>query len=218
MMGRDDRRMRRGMPAGIASTSTCSGPLRVVVDGAEVPIATRRQRALLVLLLMNVGRVVPAERLIDQLWDGDPPPQGAVTLRSYVSNLRQALGGQAGLGSALSPAARATASTYRPKRRRGPADRRLAEQGREHLRQRPARRRRWRRSTRPSGRGAATRSPRSPTTRPCRAPITQLTETYLGRSRAGSRRCSRSAATLDALPGLEAFTADHPLREEPRRC
>ena len=60
------------------------GPLRVVLDGAEVTIATRRQRALLVLLLMSVGRVVPTERLIDQLWDGEPPPQGAVTLRSYV--------------------------------------------------------------------------------------------------------------------------------------
>ena len=74
------------------------GPLRVLVDGVELPIPTRRQRALLVLLLMNLGRVVPAERLIDQLWDGEPPRQGAVTLRSYVSNLRQALGGAAGLG------------------------------------------------------------------------------------------------------------------------
>ncbi len=44
------------------------GPLRVVLDGAEVHIATRRQRALLVLLLMNVGKVVSADRLIDQLW------------------------------------------------------------------------------------------------------------------------------------------------------
>ena len=77
------------------------GPLRVVVDGIEVPIAARRQRALLVLLAINAGRVVPAERLIDQLWDGTPPPQGAVTLRSYVSNVRQALGGQSGLGSVL---------------------------------------------------------------------------------------------------------------------
>src|SRR3954453_7009638 len=77
------------------------GPLRVVVDGAEVAIATRRQRALLMLLLTNVGRVVPAERLIDQLWDGEPPPQAPVTLRSYVSNVRQALGGPAGVGGAL---------------------------------------------------------------------------------------------------------------------
>ena len=77
------------------------GPLRVVVDGVEVPIAARRQRALLVLLAMHAGRVVPAERLIDHLWDGAPPPQGAVTLRSYVSNVRQALGGQSGVGWVL---------------------------------------------------------------------------------------------------------------------
>ena len=91
------------------------GPLRVVVDDAEVPIATRRQRALLVLLLINVGRAVPSERLIDQLWDGAPPPQGAVTLRSYVSNLRQALGGAAGVGAALVTRGQATASTSPPR-------------------------------------------------------------------------------------------------------
>ena len=76
------------------------GPLRVVVDGVEVPIAARRQRALLVLLAMTPGRVVPAERLIEELWDGSPPPQGAVTLRSYVSNVRHALGGTSGAGAA----------------------------------------------------------------------------------------------------------------------
>ena len=57
------------------------GPISVTVDGTAVKIATRRQRALLVLLLLNVGRVVPAERLIEQLWDGSPPPQAPVTLR-----------------------------------------------------------------------------------------------------------------------------------------
>lgn len=52
------------------------GPLVVHRDGAALHIAARRQRALLLLLLLNVGRVVPAERLIDQLWDGSPPPAG----------------------------------------------------------------------------------------------------------------------------------------------
>ena len=76
------------------------GPVVVTVNGSPVDIATRRQRALLVLLLLNVGRVVPAERLIEQLWDGSPPPQAPVTLRSYVSNLRQTLA-PTGLGAAL---------------------------------------------------------------------------------------------------------------------
>src|SRR4028118_2162005 len=77
------------------------GPLEVRRGGDALQIATRRQRALMLLLLLNVGRPVPAERLIDQLWDGNPPPQAAVTLRSYVSTLRQALGGRAGGGAAL---------------------------------------------------------------------------------------------------------------------
>ena len=49
------------------------GPISVTVDGTAVKIATRRQRALLVLPLLNVGRVVPAERLIEQLWTGPHP-------------------------------------------------------------------------------------------------------------------------------------------------
>jgi DNA-binding SARP family transcriptional activator len=34
---------------------------------------------------------VPADRLVDQLWPEEPPPQPMVSLRSYVSNLRRLL-------------------------------------------------------------------------------------------------------------------------------
>jgi DNA-binding SARP family transcriptional activator len=81
---------------GAAEASHCLhfqvlGPLLVRHNGVAVKMGTRRQRALLVLLLINVGRTLSAERLIDQLWQGDPPPKAAVTLRSYISSLRQAL-------------------------------------------------------------------------------------------------------------------------------
>ncbi|MEU4428293.1 BTAD domain-containing putative transcriptional regulator, partial [Actinoplanes sp. NPDC024001] len=53
--------------------------------------AARRQRALLTRLLLDPGRVVPAERLIDDVY-GDQPPAGAPNaLQAQVSRLRQAL-------------------------------------------------------------------------------------------------------------------------------
>ena len=50
-----------------------------------------KQRAVLALLLVAAGRVVPAERLAEELWNGCPPPGAAGTLRSYVSRLRRLL-------------------------------------------------------------------------------------------------------------------------------
>lgn len=68
------------------------GPTQVVLaDGREVPVGGPRLRALLALLLLDAGRVVPAERLIDGLY-GEHPPRGAANaLQSQVSRLRQAL-------------------------------------------------------------------------------------------------------------------------------
>ncbi|MEU8388190.1 BTAD domain-containing putative transcriptional regulator [Micromonospora sp. NPDC048842] len=68
------------------------GPTQVVLaDGREVPVGGPRLRALLALLLLDAGRVVSAERLIDGLY-GEHPPRGAANaLQSQVSRLRQAL-------------------------------------------------------------------------------------------------------------------------------
>jgi DNA-binding SARP family transcriptional activator len=191
------------------------GPLRAVVDGTEVPIATRRQRALLVLLLMDVGRVVPAERLIDQLWDGTPPPQAAVTLRSYVSNVRQALGGPAGVGGVLVTRGAGYALDV-------PAEavdaRRMssgAQQGRDHLRHGRAQDallaleaavREW------DGDPLADVAQHTA----AQSTIAQLTETYLGTMESRFQALLAVGRHLDALPELDRFAADHPLREEPR--
>ena len=191
------------------------GPLRVVVDDIEVSIAARRQRALLVLLLMSVGRVVPAERLIEQLWDGAPPPQAAVTLRSYVSNLRQALGGRARLGSALVTRGQGYCLEVPPMCVDAVRLATLSEQGRDHLRNdRPgealvafsAAVRSW--SGDPLAEIADHHAAQST--------ITQLTETYLGAVEGRFAALLATGHHADALPALEAFTADHPLREEPR--
>src|SRR5829696_2815652 len=51
-----------------------------------------KERALLADLLVNAGRVVPADRLVEDLWGDDPPGNPANTLQGRVSALRRALG------------------------------------------------------------------------------------------------------------------------------
>jgi DNA-binding SARP family transcriptional activator/Flp pilus assembly protein TadD len=68
------------------------GPLRVDRDGTPVPVPPGRQRALLAALLLNGGRVMPADELIEVLWGSLRPASARVTLHNYVKRLRQALG------------------------------------------------------------------------------------------------------------------------------
>ncbi len=50
-----------------------------------------KPRALLAVLLLHPNQVVPADRLIDELWGEDTPEQAANALRVNVSRLRKAL-------------------------------------------------------------------------------------------------------------------------------
>ncbi|MDR7327228.1 MULTISPECIES: BTAD domain-containing putative transcriptional regulator [Catenuloplanes] len=60
-------------------------------DGRVVPLGGARLRALLAMLLLDAGRPVPLDHLIDGLY-GDRPPAGAANaLQSQVSRLRAAL-------------------------------------------------------------------------------------------------------------------------------
>jgi len=71
------------------------GPLLVERDGEPVDVPGLRQRAVLVLLLLEANRVVPSERLIDALWGEQPPATAATALRNAVSQLRKQLGSNA---------------------------------------------------------------------------------------------------------------------------
>jgi DNA-binding SARP family transcriptional activator/streptogramin lyase len=63
--------------------------------GAEAELGGPLQRALLAYLLLHVGEVVSRERLIDALWDDDPPPRATRSLETKISRLRAALNGDA---------------------------------------------------------------------------------------------------------------------------
>ena len=73
------------------------GPVRAVRAGRDVALGGPKQRAVLALLLVDAGRVVPAEYLAEVLWRGSPPPGAGKTLRSYVSRLRSLLDPEAAL-------------------------------------------------------------------------------------------------------------------------
>ena len=67
------------------------GPLEVWDEGAEVSLGGPKPRALLAVLLLHPNEVIPADRLIDELWDKDSPEDAAAALRVNVSRLRKAL-------------------------------------------------------------------------------------------------------------------------------
>jgi DNA-binding SARP family transcriptional activator len=67
------------------------GPLEVWDGGCEVSLGGPKPRALLAVLLLHPNEVVPADRLIDELWGEDSPERAAAALRVNVSRLRKAL-------------------------------------------------------------------------------------------------------------------------------
>jgi DNA-binding SARP family transcriptional activator len=68
------------------------GPVEVWDDGRQLQLGGPKQRAVLALLLLDAGRVVSTDRLIDLLWGEQPPPTAATSLQNLVSQLRKLLG------------------------------------------------------------------------------------------------------------------------------
>ena len=68
------------------------GPVQACTsDGRPVPLAGDRQRLLLAALLAQAGRAVPADALIDALWNEGLPDHPAAALQSQVHRLRRIL-------------------------------------------------------------------------------------------------------------------------------
>ena len=68
------------------------GPLEVVSDDGPVRLGGPRQRSTLAILLLHANRVVPVERLADDLYAGRPPVTAVTQVQRQVSELRRALG------------------------------------------------------------------------------------------------------------------------------
>ncbi|SFD53469.1 AfsR/SARP family transcriptional regulator [Streptomyces aidingensis] len=72
------------------------GPLEVRDDQAAVEIGGTRQRTVLALLLLEAGRIVPTDRLVDGLWDEEPPATSRSQIHICISALRRRLSGDRG--------------------------------------------------------------------------------------------------------------------------
>ncbi|MEU0949769.1 BTAD domain-containing putative transcriptional regulator [Streptomyces canus] len=64
-------------------------------DGTTVPVGGTRLRALLTVLALRPGRIVPVSLLVDEVWDGDPPADATGAVQALVGRLRRALGADA---------------------------------------------------------------------------------------------------------------------------
>src|SRR5215471_7404511 len=67
------------------------GSFRVNQDGRELDLGPRLQRALLAILVVEAGHVVPVDRLLDLLWREEPPAAAIASVQAYVSQLRRVL-------------------------------------------------------------------------------------------------------------------------------
>ncbi|MEV6306856.1 BTAD domain-containing putative transcriptional regulator [Actinoplanes sp. NPDC051861] len=68
------------------------GPVEVRAGtGERIPIVGARLRTLMILLALDAGRIVSADRLIDGIWGDDAPSGAGNALQALVSRLRRAV-------------------------------------------------------------------------------------------------------------------------------
>jgi DNA-binding SARP family transcriptional activator/tetratricopeptide (TPR) repeat protein len=68
------------------------GPLEAIEDGCGLDLGAQKHRALLAVLVLDANRVVSTDRLIDALWEDEPPETAQKALQVYVSQLRKIVG------------------------------------------------------------------------------------------------------------------------------
>ncbi len=76
------------------------GPLELVTDRGPVELSSPRSRAVLAALALQANLVTPVERLIDAVWDEDPPATARAQIRICVSDLRRSFR-DAGIGASI---------------------------------------------------------------------------------------------------------------------
>ena len=67
------------------------GPVEVWVGDRRIDVGQPRQQAVLAALLVDAGRVVPRETLIDRVWGQAAPEHARATLRTHLSRIRRLL-------------------------------------------------------------------------------------------------------------------------------
>jgi DNA-binding SARP family transcriptional activator len=67
------------------------GAVEVRGDRGPLDLGGARQRSVLARLLISPGEIVAVDRLIDDIWRGEPAPSALGVLQTYISNLRRVL-------------------------------------------------------------------------------------------------------------------------------
>lgn len=67
------------------------GPLQVMLGGRAARIGAGRQQAILGRLVLAGGRTLGADRLVEDVWEGSPPPHAPTALQVQIHNLRRVL-------------------------------------------------------------------------------------------------------------------------------
>ncbi|MBV1850574.1 AfsR/SARP family transcriptional regulator [Catellatospora tritici] len=84
----------------IADSDGCAfrvlGPVEVVGSGQPLRFARRQQLDLIALLLLNTGRLVTMDAIIEAMWGGAPPRTANAQVQNMVSTLRAVLRDQDG--------------------------------------------------------------------------------------------------------------------------
>jgi DNA-binding SARP family transcriptional activator/tetratricopeptide (TPR) repeat protein len=68
------------------------GPVEVADEAGVLALGGTKVRTLLAALLLAPGRVIPMDRLVDIIWDDEPPPTARALIQTYISSLRRAIG------------------------------------------------------------------------------------------------------------------------------
>ncbi len=77
----------------VGTRFTILGPVQVIADGDVVPGIAPRHRAVLAYLLLNAGRVISMEKLIDAMWGYDQPDTARSQIHAAITALRRTLRG-----------------------------------------------------------------------------------------------------------------------------
>jgi DNA-binding SARP family transcriptional activator len=67
------------------------GPTELWSAGEQCDLGPAKVRSVLAILLLTPRTIVPADALIDRLWDTDPPPKARESLSVYMARLRASL-------------------------------------------------------------------------------------------------------------------------------
>jgi ABC-type transport system substrate-binding protein/DNA-binding SARP family transcriptional activator len=69
------------------------GPIEVRLEDRPIELGPRKQRAVLAMLALQVGRTVSIGRLVEGLWGEEPPSSAPKMVQLYISHLRPLLEG-----------------------------------------------------------------------------------------------------------------------------